>query len=53
MPLRHLILLLTCVIAAAGLTVFLIQGLLTPAEAFIGGGLVALAMFIRVLVLRK
>jgi len=53
MPLRHLILLLVCVITAAALTVFLIQGFFTSGEAITGGILIALAMLIRVMVARK
>ena len=53
MPLRHLIILLVCVIAAAGLTVFVAQGILTSGEAITGSIIIALAMFVRVLAARK
>lgn len=53
MPLRHLILLLACVIVAAGLTIFVAQGFLTPGESFAGMVIVAIAMLIRVLVARR
>lgn len=53
MPLRHLILLLTCVIAAAGLTIFIAQGLLTSGQTIAAGLLIAGLMALRVLMARK
>lgn len=50
---RHFIILLICVIAAAGFTIFIAQGLLTRGDAMIGSALVAAAMLLRVLLARR
>lgn len=53
MPLRHLIILLASVIAAAAITVFLLQGFITAGEGLVLAGIITGAMLIRVYVARR